>query len=167
MQSYVIPEINSPEPVSSNEVLLVANGDLRQSANRVCWPAQASLEQMLTEAFLEEGINLRRAPPYDPELKHGFIYSQRMVMSVFEHIHPEAPIVVAEAVWQYSAHLMAGLQSHRGPILTVANWSGQWPGGHVESEWQSAQSRSALHDAVEQGLQGSVVQARSSRVDPE
>jgi len=51
-----------------------------------------------------------------------------MGMNVFEHIHPDAPIVVAEAVWQYSAHLLAGLESHRGPILTVANWSGQWPG---------------------------------------
>jgi hypothetical protein len=36
--------------------------------------------------------------------------------------------VVAEAVWQYSNHVLAGLQSHRGPILTVANWSGEWPG---------------------------------------
>jgi len=31
-------------------------------------------------------------------------------------------------VWQYSHHLLAGLMSHRGPILTVANWSGTWPG---------------------------------------
>jgi hypothetical protein len=31
-------------------------------------------------------------------------------------------------VWQYSHHVLAGLRDHRGPILTVANWSGQWPG---------------------------------------
>jgi hypothetical protein len=31
-------------------------------------------------------------------------------------------------VWQYSHHVLAGLTTHRGPILTVANWSGQWPG---------------------------------------
>jgi len=31
-------------------------------------------------------------------------------------------------VWQYSHHVLAGLRSHQGPILTVANWSGQWPG---------------------------------------
>jgi hypothetical protein len=31
-------------------------------------------------------------------------------------------------VWQYSHHVLAGLATHRGPILTVANWSGQWPG---------------------------------------
>jgi hypothetical protein len=128
MAAYAIPEVANPKPVAPNEVLLVASGDLRQSANEVCWPAQAGLEQMLTKAFLEEGVKLRRAHPVDPVLKHGFIHSQRMGMQVFEQIHPDAPIVVAEAVWQYSAHVLAGLLSHRGPILTVANWSGQWPG---------------------------------------
>ena len=39
-----------------------------------------------------------------------------------------APLIVVEAVWQYSHHVLAGLFSHKGPILTVANWSGQWPG---------------------------------------
>ncbi len=41
---------------------------------------------------------------------------------------PHAPLIVAEAVWQYSHHILHGLMSHRGPILTVANWSGTWPG---------------------------------------
>jgi hypothetical protein len=31
-------------------------------------------------------------------------------------------------VWQYSHHLLHGLVTHTGPILTVANWSGEWPG---------------------------------------
>jgi hypothetical protein len=35
---------------------------------------------------------------------------------------------VAESVWQYSHHVLHGLSSHQGPILTVANWSGTWPG---------------------------------------
>jgi L-fucose isomerase-like protein len=128
MASYAIPELSTPTPVAANEVLLVASGDLRQSANEVCWAAQAAMEQQLAAAFLAEGVTLRRAHPVDPALKHGFIYSQRMGMQVFEQIDPDAPIVVAESVWQYSAHVMAGLLSHRGPILTVANWSGQWPG---------------------------------------
>jgi hypothetical protein len=128
MSSYAIPEVVSPEPVAQNEVVLVANGDLRQSANEVCWAAQAGLEKMLSAALLEEGIKVRRVHSYNSTLKHGFISGQRMGMDVFEHIHPDAPIVVAEAVWQYSGHLWAGLTSHRGPILTVANWSGQWPG---------------------------------------
>jgi hypothetical protein len=128
MSVYVTRGISNPAPIAHDEVVLVANGDLRQSANEVCWPAQARLEHMLSEAFLEEGIKLRRAHPYNPTLKHGFISGQRMGMDVFEHINPDAPLVVAEAVWQYSGHLWAGLVTHRGPILTVANWSGQWPG---------------------------------------
>jgi hypothetical protein len=126
--TYVIPEVTLPQPVAADEAILVASGDLRPSANEVCWAAQAAMEKQLTEAFLAEGIKLRRAHPYDAAQKHGFIQNQRMGMKIFESIHPDAPIVVAESVWQYSAHVLAGLLEHRGPILTVANWSGQWPG---------------------------------------
>jgi hypothetical protein len=49
-------------------------------------------------------------------------------MEVFRGLDPEAPLIVAECVWQYSHHVLAGLFTHRGPILTVANWSGMWPG---------------------------------------
>jgi len=128
MPSYVFPVAKPLTPVASNEVLLIASGDLRQSANKVCWPAQAEVEKALKEVFAAEGFTLRRAHPYMEELQHGFIYNQRMGMDVFSTIHPDAPIVIAEAVWQYSHNVLAGLQNHRGPILTVANWSGQWPG---------------------------------------
>jgi hypothetical protein len=49
-------------------------------------------------------------------------------MEVFRSIPADAPLVVAEAVWQYSHHVLHGLMFHKGPILTVANWSGTWPG---------------------------------------
>ena len=39
-----------------------------------------------------------------------------------------APVVVVDAVWQYSHHVLAGLRTHEGPILTVANFAGDWPG---------------------------------------
>jgi len=61
-------------------------------------------------AFAREGVTVRRAHPYDPELKHGFIWNQRMGMDVFQNIHPDAPLIVAEAVWQYSYHVLAGLR---------------------------------------------------------
>lgn len=128
MSSYAVPVVKTPAPAANNEVLLIASGDLRQSSNKVCWPAQAAMEQKLTAAFRQEGITVRRAHPYIEELAHGFIYNQRMGMNVFTTIDPDAPIVIAEATWQYSHNVLAGLQSHRGPILTVANWSGQWPG---------------------------------------
>ncbi|MBI5770468.1 MAG: fucose isomerase [Verrucomicrobia bacterium] len=112
----------------SKTILLVANGDLRQSANEVCWPAQHAMEQALAAAVAKFGYKLVRAHPYKPEVKHGFIGSQKEGMAVFAQIDPTTPLIVAEAVWQYSHHLLAGLISHRAPILTVANWSGQWPG---------------------------------------
>ena len=83
MSSYAVPVVESPKPVAANEVLLIASGDLRQSANKVCWPAQSQIEEKLTKAFKAEGINLRRAHPYREDLEHGFIYNQRMGMDVF------------------------------------------------------------------------------------
>jgi hypothetical protein len=111
-----------------NTVVLVANGDLRQSANEKCWPAQAAMEKKLSAVLASRGWSIRRAHAYDPRRKHGFIGSQKEGMAVFAGIDPTAPLVVAESVWQYSHHLLPGLISHRGPILTVANWSGTWPG---------------------------------------
>jgi hypothetical protein len=113
---------------AENEVLLVTSGDLRQSANQVCWPAQRDMEDKLAAAFAQKGYKLVRAHAYSEEEKHGFISSQRMGMDVFMKIHPQARLVFATAAWQYSHHVLPGLRSHQGPILTVANWSGQWPG---------------------------------------
>lgn len=109
------------------DIYLVASGDLRESANAQCWPAQKAMEDKLISVFAELGHNLVRAHPVKPQ-GHGFIASQREGMDVFAKIDPDAPLIVAEAVWQYSHHVLPGLTTHRGPILTVANWSGQWPG---------------------------------------
>ena len=109
-------------------VYLLANGDLRLSANQKCWPAQAGMETTLTKALVAEGWSVIRAHPYDAAKKHGFIESQKHGIDVFRTIPAEAPLIVAESVWQYSQHVLPGLFTHRGPILTVANWSGTWPG---------------------------------------
>jgi len=114
--------------LKKNQVQLVASGDLRLSANQVCWPAQAAMEKALGSALAAEGISVVRAHPFNAKAKHGFIDSQKMGLEVFRDVDPDTPLIVAEAVWQYSHHVLAGLTTHRGPILTVANWSGQWPG---------------------------------------
>lgn len=110
------------------QVFLITSGDLRQSANEICWPAQAALEDKLTKVFAALGHELVRAFPADKQLKHGFIDSQRKGMEVFRLLDPDAPLVFATAAWQYTHHVLPGLRSHRGPILTFANWSGRWPG---------------------------------------
>jgi hypothetical protein len=109
-------------------IQLVANGDLRQSANEKCWPAQEAMEKKLGEVVASLGYRLVRAHPYKPAMKHGFIGSQKEGMEVFATVDPTTPLIVAECVWQYSHHLLHGLISHQAPILTVANWSGTWPG---------------------------------------
>src|SRR3989449_997437 len=109
-------------------VILIANGDLRLAANQKCWPAQARAEEAVMEAIGREGREVQRGHRFDPAKQHGFIDSQKRGMEVFREIPPKAPLVVVEAVWQYSHHLLHGLYTHRGPILTVANWSGEWPG---------------------------------------
>src|ERR1017187_1337786 len=128
MATYSVLKMKAPVAAKASEVVLIASGDLRQSANKVCWPAQAEVEAAVTKAFAAEGWTVRRAHPYREDLEHGFIYNQRMGMDVFMKIPPDAPVIIAEAVWQYSNHVLSGLEHHRGPILTVANWSGQWPG---------------------------------------
>lgn len=109
-------------------ILLVANGDLRQSANEVCWPAQRAMEEALGAAVAKLGYKLVRAHAYNPKKKHGFIGSQKEGMEVFASVDRKTPLIVAESVWQYSHHILHGLISHEAPILTVANWSGTWPG---------------------------------------
>ncbi len=110
------------------DILLVASGDSRLSANRVCWPAQQQLEATVARAFGDLGRRVVRAHGVDPVKGHGFLDSQARGIEAFRSIDPAAPLVVAEAVWQYTSHVLAGLTKHRGPILTLANWSGEWPG---------------------------------------
>ena len=110
-----------------SQIILVASGDLREGANVVCWPTQKAMEAKLTKVLADLGHELVRAHP-EKAAGHGFIASQREGMDIFATIAPDAPLIVAEAVWQYSHHVLAGLTTHRGPILTVANWSGQYPG---------------------------------------
>jgi hypothetical protein len=109
-------------------IYLVASGDLRLSANQNCEAAQAEMERQLITAIEHEGGRVKRGHPYDPAKKHGFIDSQKYGLEVFSKIPKDAPVIVAEAVWQYTHHVLPGLLEHRGPILTVANWSGTWPG---------------------------------------
>jgi hypothetical protein len=128
MAEYQFPATTKNQRLKKNQVLLVASGDLRLSANQKCWPAQQAMEEALGCAVADAGYELVRAHLYKPEEQHGFIASQKEGMEVFRRIDPKAPLIVAEAVWQYSHHVLSGLLGHQGPVLTVANWSGTWPG---------------------------------------
>lgn len=114
--------------ISASRILLAASGDARPSANQRCWPTQAAMEEELTSVFATLGSTVTRIHAFDEASGHGFLDSQKRCLEVFRNIDKDAPLVIAESVWQYSHHILAGLLGHRGPILTIANWSGQWPG---------------------------------------
>jgi hypothetical protein len=128
MSTYHLPTLPDPVTAEPGVVWTVASGDLRLSANQTCWPVQQQLEADLSAALADLGWKVHRAHDVDPVAGHGFISSQRMGIEVFRTIPPDARLIVVEAVWQYSHHVLAGLRDHRGPILLVANWVGAFPG---------------------------------------
>ncbi|MFC8733363.1 fucose isomerase [Luteimicrobium sp. NPDC057192] len=125
---YALPTSAPRPPLAPRTAYLVASGDLRESANVAGWPTQQAVEAAVTGALEDLGWTVVRANGVDPATGHGFVSSQRMGLEVFKAIPEDAPLVVVEAVWQYSHHVLAGLRTHRGPILTVANFEGEWPG---------------------------------------
>lgn len=127
---YTHPTPVEPALPPPRTALMIASGDSRLSANRLCWETQREVERQAAAAFGRLGWKLDRASPerYSDAEPHGFVFSQAHGREVFSRIHRDAPLVVVESVWQYSQHVLAGLMRHCGPILIVANWSGQWPG---------------------------------------
>jgi len=130
MPTYTLPNAHTPAPVPPNTAVIIASGDSRLSANSLCWPTQQKVEAQAREALAACGFASLRGSPdrWSDAEPHGFIFSQAHGREVFADIHPDAPLVVVESVWQYSMHVLPGLIRHRGPVLILANWSGQWPG---------------------------------------
>ena len=128
MTAYTFPELTQPGSLAPQTAYLITSGDLRESANTASWPAQVTLEEQVTRQVEAAGWSVVRGFDPDPATGHGFISSQRMGLEVFRDIPPEAPLIVAIANWQYSHHVLPGLRTHAGPILTVANFEPAWPG---------------------------------------
>ena len=119
------PQLNA----AKNDVLLVTNADLRESANVQCWPTHEKFEAKLIAVLKERfAFNVKRAHPIKKDKGHGFISSQREGSDVFAALDPDAPVIVLLTAWQYSHHLAPSLAKHRGPILLLANFDGTWPG---------------------------------------
>lgn len=128
MTAYTFPPRPERPPIAPATIYTVASGDLRPTANVECWPEQLKLEENFGAAVRSAGWHVLRGHSFDDAKGHGFIDSQRYGIEVFRNIPVDAPLVVVEAVWQYSHHVLAGLRGHRGPILVVANWAGRFPG---------------------------------------
>lgn len=115
--------------IGPKNLVLVVNGDRRRFANMMCQKAQMECERQLRTALADLGYNLVRAhPEVDPELGHGFIETQAQGTAILSRIPKDAPVVIAEAVWQYSNHVAYPLWEWVGPVLIASNFDGTWPG---------------------------------------
>ncbi len=56
--------MKKPTTLKPRHVYLMSNGDLRLSANQVCWAEQAKMEALLTQALKAEGWTVVRAHSY-------------------------------------------------------------------------------------------------------
>ncbi|HPO12268.1 MAG TPA: fucose isomerase [Candidatus Hydrogenedentes bacterium] len=109
-------------------IYLISNGDFRDSANEVCWPMQDGTLKEVSKALRKLGFKTQIMPKYDAKRKHGFIGRQCEGAAAFSQIDPKAPVVVVLSCWAYSHHVAGPLQTHKGPILLLANFDGTWPG---------------------------------------
>ena len=128
MSTYTFPTITPRPAAEPNTVYTIANGDLRLTTNVKTWDMQQQVEREFAAAVESQGWAVKRAHGINPETGHGFIDSQHYGRQVFKNVPREAPLVVVEAVWQYSHHVLHGLRDHQGPILLVANFAGDFPG---------------------------------------
>ena len=129
MLTLTLPEETPLISPAADEILLVTNADLRESANVECWPVQNRFEARLAQVLQERfGLRCRRAHLYKGAKGHGLISSQREGSDLFATIAPDSPVIVLLTAWQYSHHLAPSLAKHRGRVLLLANFDGTWPG---------------------------------------
>ena len=112
----------------SKKFYLISNGDFRDAACRECWPKQQETLKAVEAAFSQLGFDTQVLPEFDSQRGHGFITKQHEGTQVFSQIDPGAPVVIVLSIWAYSHHVCGPLQTHKGPILLLANFDGTWPG---------------------------------------
>ena len=144
MSSYAVPVLENPASLPVDEVYLVASGDLRQSANKVCWQAQSEVERKVTDAFAAEGITDSPRASLRPERwarihlqpahGHGCLHERRSRRAHHRRgsglaIQPQRLLRIAEPS---RAH------SDRGQLVRPVAGAG----GHAEPQWLPAQGGS-------------------------
>ena len=89
MLTLNLPESPTVIKAGPNEILVLTNADLRESANVTCWPTQVKYEKLLEQALTSRfGLRVRRAHPIKTDKGHGFISSQREGSDVVASLDP-------------------------------------------------------------------------------
>jgi hypothetical protein len=91
-----------------NRVVLLSNGDFRDTVGLNCWPKQVQTLELVKQ--------------------HGFITTQSEGCRVFSGLDPEVSVVLVLSSWAWAHHVASSARLHRGPVLLLANFDGTWPG---------------------------------------
>jgi len=124
MPNYKLPTISERPVLEPKTVWLVASGDLRQSpTQRLADAGEAGT--VLTPLWPTSG-----GPPTGPCLRPGQVMGSSIasVWNVRFRRYTSRCTLVWPKRSGSTAPCLAGLRSHRGPVLTVANFDGTWPG---------------------------------------
>lgn len=113
---------------TKNTVYLVSNGDYRNTACVAGWPLQENTLTQVRRALKKLGWNSEILPAFDARNKHGFLTRQSEGTAAFSKMDPDAPVIVVLNIWAYAHHIAGPLQTHRGPVLLLANFDGSYPG---------------------------------------
>ena len=129
MKSYVVPAASSRPKLGAKQVYLMANGDLRLSANQRCWAAQEAMEREIVAAVDGGGLDGRPRPSVQggPEARiHQLAEGRRRRLP---HARPRRRRSSSPRRCGSTRTICCtDSRTHQGPILTLANWSGTWPG---------------------------------------
>ena len=112
----------------NKKIYLISNGDFRDAVGVACWPKQEETLTATQKALRKLGFKTQVIPSYDVKRQHGFLTKQYEGALAFSRIDPSAPVIVVLSCWAYSHHVSGPLQTHKGPILLLANFDGTWPG---------------------------------------
>lgn len=110
------------------KIYLISNGDFRDAACVEGWPKQAEMLKAVKAALSKLGRECEALPKHDKQKRHGLLTRQWQGAQTFTGIEPDAPVIIALSLWAYSHHVASGLQTHKGPVLLLANFDGTWPG---------------------------------------
>ncbi len=129
MAKYDLPKLAKPPKAGKKQVLLVASGDLRLSANQACWPSPEGDGRRSGQGRRRGRLRAGPRPSLQArrEARLHRLAEGRHVRLRRHRSRRQADRgrgrrgSIRTTCWP-------GCSATEGPILTVANWSGTWPG---------------------------------------
>ncbi len=95
----------APTRLKKKQVQLIASGDLRLSANQVCWPAQSAMEKTLGRSTRTRRLQCRASSPVRRETQAWFHLKSAARYGGLSFDRSQRAADRRRSVWQYSHHI--------------------------------------------------------------